>query len=135
MDQLFTLYKRLLLNHIKTKTICPLFHSKSEEFYSLWFDVFHELSEKRQDLWLDSTADEESVYQDTYDIMMQIKTMLEGMVKEKNSVGMDNLLRGLIDKVEFSCGNAKAFVKGEEDEYEYTEEGKKDVEKWLKPKK
>lgn len=116
MDQLFNLYRKLVLNHIKTKTICSQFHEKSESFYKLGFDVFHELMEKRQDLWLDSTADKESVYQDTYDTIMSIKTILEWMVKEKNSIGMDNLLRGLVDKLDSACWLAQSLLKEEEEE-------------------
>lgn len=118
MSEIFALYKLVLLNHIRTKTTCPLFHEKSEDFYNLLFDVFHEIMEKRQDLWLDETADENTAYKSTYEAIEKVKTSLESMVKESNSVGMDNLLRGLIDKLEFACGTARGFIKEEEEEKE-----------------
>ena len=35
------------------------------------------------------------------------------MVEENNSVGMDNLLRGLIDSLEGKIGDCKAFLEEE----------------------
>ncbi len=116
MEELFNLYKQVLLAHIQTKTTCPLFHEKSAAFYELLFEVFHTISEKRQDLGLDKAPDEYQLVKQTYDNIEKAKASLEAMVKEKNSVGMDNLLRGLVDKLESECGNAKALLAEEQEE-------------------
>lgn len=121
MNRLFELYKQVLLAHIQTKTTCPLFHEKSADFYELLFDVFHEISEKRQDNEVDAPGNEEALIQSTYDAIEEAKSIVEGMVKEKNSVGMDNLLRGLVDKLEFACGNARGFIEEEKEEVDYDE--------------
>ena len=103
MDRLFQIYKRLLELHIGTKTNDLLFHQASEDFYTLLFDVFHQISEKRQDIKLDNPIDCEKAEQEAYDLIEEAKSELESMVSEDNSVGMDNLLRGLVDKLEFAC--------------------------------
>lgn len=117
LSRLFDIYKLVLLAHIGTKTTFSQFHDKSESFYELLFEVFHTISEKRQDTWTDKPADEEKVTQEVYDAIEEAKSIIEWMIKESNSVGMDNLLRGLADKLEFACGDARAFIE-EKDEYE-----------------
>lgn len=134
MDKLLSLHNLLLKLHIKTKTVCSQFHEKSAAWYEFAFDVFHELSEKRQDLWLDAPAMEETAYQEYYDNLLLIRWILESMVKEKNSIGMDNLLRGKLDELEWHIGDAKAFLSEDKDEYEEKSE-ESPMEKWLKPKK
>ena len=116
MEELFNLYKNVLLAHINTKTTEPFFHQKSEEMYDLMFKVFHLVSEKRQDNEIDSSGDCDEHIQTTYDSLNKAKDILEGMVKEKNSVGMDNLLRSLLDELETACGNARAFINEEKEE-------------------
>lgn len=118
MDRLFQLYKTVLLAHIQTKTTESQFHEKSQEFYELLFEVFHLISEKRVDLELDEVKDCDILIQDTYNAIEEAKTIVYDMVKEDNSIGMDNLLRGLADKLEGACGNSRAFIKEEEEEYE-----------------
>ena len=41
--------------------------------------------------------------QKTYDAIEDTKEILEAMIDKKNSVGMDNLLRGLVDKLDSAC--------------------------------
>ena len=117
MDNFKQLYLKLLDLHIKTKTVCPLFHEKSQDWYELAFDIFHEISEKRQDIEIDSPIDIDQAHQEGYDTIESIKNELDKMIKWSNSYGMDNLLRGLYDKIEFACGNARGFLKEEQDEY------------------
>lgn len=116
IERLFELYKQVLLAHIQTKTVEPLFHEKSEAFYELLFDVFHTISEKRQDNETDEPGDCDILIQETYDNIEEARKIVEEMVKENNSIGMDNLLRGLSDKLEFACGNARAFIEEEKEE-------------------
>lgn len=122
MDKLFNLYKRVLLAHIMTKTTNSQFHEKSEEFYDLLFKCFHLISEKEQDIWLADAWDCEEHIDDTYNTLEEAKVIIEARIKQKNSVWMDNLLRGLADELEWACGNAKAFIKEEEYEEEEEEE-------------
>lgn len=109
-------------NHLATKACYSQFHEKTESTYETLFDIIHSIGEKRVDLWLDTIDEEETIVQDTYDLVDEAKTILESMVKEKNSIGMDNLLRGLCDKVESECGNLRAFIEEEKDEYEEEKE-------------
>lgn len=119
LSRLFELYKQVLLAHISTKALYSQFHEKSESFYGTLFDVFHTIAEKRVDNGIDVLDDEEETVQATYDAIEEAKTIIETMIKDKsNSVGMDNLLRGLADRLEFDCGNARAFIEEEKDEEE-----------------
>lgn len=118
MKDLFSAFKNLLDIHIAVKTSYPLLHEHTEKAYELAFDCFHQISEKRQDLQLDKSMDDEEAVQNAYKDMEELKKVLYDMVKEKNSVGMDNLLRGLADKAESICGDLRWFVEQEKDEYE-----------------
>ena len=118
LQRLLEIHNEVLIKHIETKTVFSQFHEKTEAMYETLFDTFHQIAEKRQDIEVDSPADEETAPQEVYDLIEEAKTIVEAMVKEKNSVGMDNLLRGLVDKLEFQCGNARAFINEEKDEEE-----------------
>ena len=131
MNELFSLFQKVLLAHIGTKTVYSTFHLKSQGWYELLFDIFHEISEKRQDLKIDDCSDEETVIQDTFENLTKTRDILESMVKEKNSVGMDNLIRSLIDRLESAIGDASAFIEEESDE----KEEKNPMRKNLIPKK
>ena len=121
LDQVFALYKKALLAHIATKGTASQFHEKSAEFYEAIFDVFHAVSEKRQDLGLSEPMDCGEAGKVAYDALSETLSIVEDLIKEKNSVGMDNLLRGLADKLEGHIGDACAFLE-EEEEDEYEEE-------------
>lgn len=123
MDKIFNLYKMVLLAHIGTKTNDPLFHEKSAGFYELLFDVFHTISEKKQDIGLDESLDCEIARKTSYDALEKAKEIVGSMISKDNSIGMDNLLRGLYDKLETACGSAKSFIEEEEEDEE--EEPKK----------
>ena len=118
MKDLFSAFKNLLDIHIAVKTSYPLLHEHTEKAYELAFDCFHQISEKRQDLQLDKSMDDEEVVKQAYKDMEDLKQALYDMVKEKNSVGMDDLLRGLADRAESICGDLRGFVEQEKDEYE-----------------
>lgn len=116
MDRIFEIYKQILSAHIKTKTTCPLFHEKSADFYELIFDIFHTISEKRQDIEIDMTWDEEVLKRQTYDNLEEVKSIIESMINANKNIGMDNLLRGLMDKLDFACGNARWFIEEEKED-------------------
>lgn len=134
LERLFALYKTVLLAHIGTKTTESQFHEKSEGFYELLFDVFHLVSEKRQDVGTDEPTDCSAAIESTYSALEEAKSVLEAMVKEKNSVGTDNLLRGLLDRLETACGDARAFVTEEEEEDETENPAETVEEKPAEPK-
>lgn len=136
MEKLFSIYKRMLELHIWTKTTDLLFHQASKEFYTLLFSVFHEISEKRQDNELDVSTDCKVAGTEAYDLLEEAKDEIEKMIKEDNSFGMDNLLRGLVDKLEFACGTSRGFVQKEEiKEEELEEEEETPKTKWVSMKK
>ncbi len=118
LDEVFSLYKTVLLAHIGTKTDEPLFHEKSADFYEVLFKVFHLVSEKRQDVKADEPYDCEEAVNDSVSALERALEIVEDMVSEKNTVGMDNLLRGLADELETHIGNARAFQEEEKEEYE-----------------
>lgn len=106
----------VFINHIRTKTNDALFHEKSAQLYELIFEVFHTVMEKRQDLWLDEPLDCDIASQKTYDAITDTKDILETMLEKKNSIGMDNLLRGLVDKLDSACWLVQSLLKEEEEE-------------------
>jgi len=115
-EKIFPIFESLLIAHIATKTSYSQFHEKSAEFYELAFDCFHLIGEKMQDLELKDALDNEDVFNQSYKDLIDLKDALNEMVKEKNSVGMDNLIRSLIDRTESACGNARAFIENEKEE-------------------
>ena len=103
--------------HIGTKAVDVVFHKESEAFYDMLFDIFHQVSEKNQDLEIDEPTDCESAKLEAYSLLEEAKSELEGMIKSNKDMGMDNLLRDLLDKLQFQIGTARGFynhVKEEE---------------------
>lgn len=134
MDKLFQFYKRMLELHIGTKTTDIVFHKASEDFYSTLFDCFHQISEKEQDIKLVNPIDCDVASKEAYDLIEQAKEEIESMIEEKNTPWMDNLLRALVDKLEFDCGTARGFLEEEDDETE-TSDTKEEYKPGLPPKK
>ena len=122
MEELFNIYKQMLLIHIGTKTNDLLFHQASEKFYETLFDIFHQTSEKRQDTEEDDPTNCEDARASAYNLLDKAKTIVESLIKSKTTVGMDNLLRGFIDKLEFDIGTARGLT------MQYIDEQKKDQE-------
>ena len=73
----------------------------------------------------DEPYDCEEAVNDSVSALERALEIVEDMVSEKNTVGMDNLLRGLADELETHIGNARAFQEEEKEEYEPKKEGKK----------
>jgi hypothetical protein len=57
-----------------------------------------------------------AIIQGVYDNIEALKLAVEEQIKQQNSVGTDNLLRGIADNLESVCGNAKAFITEEKEE-------------------
>jgi hypothetical protein len=77
------------------------------------FDIFHQISEKNQDTDIDTPIGCEEASSSAIHILETVQKELDTMIKKENSFGMDNLLRGLADKLEFEIGTAKALLKEE----------------------
>lgn len=121
-SEIFSIFESLLIAHIGTKVVDSQFHEKSASFYELAFDCFHMLSEKDQDIGEMNPIDCKIAKQQTYKDLEDLKNLLIAMAEEKNTMGKDNLLRGLIDRAESACGDARAFIREDEEEKEDDED-------------
>lgn len=92
-SKIFPIFESLLVNHIATKTSYPLLHQYTKGAYELAFECFHQIGERMQDNELKDAIDDEEAVQQAYKDMEDLKKALYDLIKEKNSVGMDNLLR------------------------------------------
>ena len=94
LDQLLELYKKILLIHIRTKTLDKVFHDFTADVYDKAFDVFHHIAEKLEDIEKPTydLGDCQTMKNDTYDYIEEIKDIVDGM-KDKYSTGMDDLVR------------------------------------------
>ena len=115
MQILFTLYTRMFILHIKTKTTDALFHQTSAGFYGNLFEIVHKILEKRQDIEVDSAMSCEEASAEAYDILEDAKAEIESMIEENNDIGMDNLLRSLLDSIQSDCWTARGFLEEEDD--------------------
>lgn len=111
VDSLFDLFKTTLDAHVGTKTNDSTFHDKSKGFYELLFECYHAVKEREQDLEACKPTDPEVAAAAAYDSLEEAKEIVGDLIKRDNSFGMDNLLRGLYDKLENACGDARAFIK------------------------
>lgn len=119
---LFNLYRRSVEAHIRSKTECYPFHKFSEQAYLTLFEVAHKIGERSEDICEPINGMDDDAYKmDLYNAIEEAKNKLELYASMNNSVGTDNLLRGLIDDLEDLCGSARAFIKEEEEETEEEE--------------
>lgn len=115
MDKLLQNYIKMFQIHVGTKTTDKVLHEFLADVYDNFFNTLHTILEKRQDLWLDPSIDCDKASSSMITLLESEKSILEEMVKEKNSVGMDNLLRTHLDTLEGLIGTAKGFVEIEEE--------------------
>ena len=111
-DEIKSLYLEILDNHIYTKTNDPVFHPASAAFYETAFAAYHGAKEAFQDSKQESPMNPKEARQKTYDALEKIKSILVSMVESNKDIGTDNVLRGLVDKISFDCGNARALLDG-----------------------
>lgn len=109
MDKLSELYDEMLNLHIGTKTNDTVFHAASAAFYETLFDALHDSKEAMQDSKQAKPVDAKMARKRAYEILEEAKWILEGMVNSNKDMAADNVLRGLVDKLGFSCGNARAL--------------------------
>lgn len=127
LDNLFELYKKVLLIHISTKTKDKVFHEFTGEVYEKLFDVFHHIGEKMQDIEQDTydLGDVQTMKDNTYDYIEEVKDIVNGM-KDQYSTGMDDLVRSLVNDLESLCGTARGFTEKQEEKYSIEEEVESD---------
>lgn len=109
MDKLSELYDEMLNLHIGTKTNDTVFHTASEGFYETLFDVMHQSKEAMQDSKQAKPVDAKMARKRAYEIIEEAKSIVEGMVNSNKDMAVDNVLRGLVDKLGFDCGSARAL--------------------------
>lgn len=111
-DKILDLAIDIFRIHMRTKTLCPLFHEKSVPAYEFGISAWHKLSEKLEDLDKKTYENDDlfDMKAQAYEDVEEIKRELEAKLKEKNTPGMDNLLRSLLDEVEGICGNLRGFI-------------------------
>jgi hypothetical protein len=115
-DKILELAIDIFRIHMRTKTLCPVFHEKSAPAYEFGIEAWHKLTEKLEDLDV-KTYPNDDLYDmkaQAYENVEEIKRKLEELVKQKNTVGQDNLIRSLIDQAEGICGNLRAFINEED---------------------
>lgn len=120
------IFDSLLLTHIGTKTTASRFHEKSAEWYEFALEVRHSIGEKLQDIEVMDPISCDDASDQAYKDLEDLKNTLISMCKENKDIGMDNLIRGLIDQAQGHCGNARAFV-NEHEEYEEEKTEKKSM--------
>ena len=108
-DKVFDLYKDMLNLHIGTKTNDIVFHQASASFYETLFAAFHDAKEALQDSKQESAINAKEARAKSYKLLMEAKSILESMVNENKDIAVDNVLRGLVDKLWFECGTARGF--------------------------
>lgn len=114
MDRIFKIFERLFTIHVETKTIDETFHKATERWYELAFKAFHKVQERRQDLKLDNPVDNlHEVQLESYDLLEELKKIIEEEIDSKQTKWYDNLLRSLVDDIENECGNSRWFVREE----------------------
>lgn len=107
--ELFSLYEEMFDLHVWTKTNDTVFHKASESFYEDLFDVVHGVDEAMQDSKQAPTTDPKMARKRAYEIIEKAKGIVEGLVNSNKDMAVDNVLRGLVDKLGFDCGNARAL--------------------------
>jgi hypothetical protein len=98
--------------HIRTKGLDFDFHTFTNAYKDL-LDIAHDIGEKSEDAGkpINSENDCEIIEMETYDAIETLKEEVERAIKVgKLSVGEDNTLRGIADKLENICGSARAFI-------------------------
>ena len=114
------LYKKLMKafvsvlgSHIRTKTTDWTFHKASEPAYEALFSAAHAIAEKSEDMGqpVSSDTDTAAIAQSAYSALEGAMKEVQAAIASNKDPGMDNLLRGEYDKLQFQCGSLRGFCK------------------------
>lgn len=119
------IFLRLLEIHIGSKTTGTQFHKDTEKAYELAFDHLHLTEEMKQNLWVGITTTCDENWQESYDLLKELKVINEEEVKSNEDIGYDDELRGLARRMTDLCGTFKQYTKEIEEDEEEEEEPKK----------
>ncbi|MCH8518794.1 hypothetical protein LAT59_03470 [Candidatus Gracilibacteria bacterium] len=102
----------MLLLHIDSKTLDHDFHHATEEFYEGLFDTAHEIGEKYVDLGSHHESSDIIVKkQQAFDIIKNLREEIETYARNNTiSLGTEDLLGSLVNKLEDMEGTAKSFI-------------------------
>lgn len=98
--------------HASNKGTDPTHHSFTESVYEDLFTMVHTIAEKLSDtghpLMVESNKD---FRKEVYESIKGLKiTINDYIIHNNESIGTDNALRGIADKLEFMCNNAKSYI-------------------------
>lgn len=106
----------VLLGHFRSKTLDKNLHDETKGLYEgRAFDVFHQMAERFEDNGSTITDwdDAGQIGRSLYDAAEKLKEALEAAAAAGDSVGTDNLVRGLADVMEGVCGDLRKYTVGE----------------------
>lgn len=106
----------VLLAHFRSKTLDKNLHDETKGLYEgRAFDVFHQMAERFEDNGSTITEwdDAKSIGKALYDAAEKLKDALSAAAEAGDSVGTDNLVRGLADSMEGVCGDLRKYTVGE----------------------
>ena len=112
----------LLIIHTSNEGIDPT-HHEFTNIYKDFQEFAHDIAEKCADN--DDPLEvrtKEEFRQDAYDVVESFLSDVTACIKEKQSIGADNLLRTQVEQLEKLCRKAKSFVVECEDEEEEDKE-------------
>jgi hypothetical protein len=85
-DKVLDLFKEMLELHIKTKTNDTLFHKEAKFFYETIFDAYHDVKEVMQDSKQDTPTEPKAARKRAYEILNEVKSILESMVNSNKDI-------------------------------------------------
>jgi hypothetical protein len=110
IEKIFNIFKELFVLHVLTKTTDTVFHEiVSKKNYEKAFEIVHSIYEARQNIGLDSSIDCEEAGERSYNCIVELKSIIEEMVKSNKDIGLDNMLRSAAEQVNDLVGNNSAY--------------------------
>lgn len=106
--KLRSLRDRTIDLHVRAKTYCPTLHKDTVPLYELAFDAQHKVEEAIENV-KPSKEDEDALEAEAYALAEELDDYLAELVAKKNSIGLDNALRGLKERSEDVKGNLMGY--------------------------
>lgn len=114
-------YTQVFKIHLSNKGKDPTHHQFTADAYDQLFEVMHLIGEKLADTGEPIlTQTNEEFRKEAYDVIEGLKKEIDNYIgNDKPTIGADNMLRGIIDKMEGLCNVSNSYiVECEEDEME-----------------